>query len=188
MEKVDIEFAHIYTDEQYSMEQEISIELLNNLLLLKADSYRLPRLCILIDDYNPLTHELNIDEFIGRVESKIKSRIDVVALESKLVGPVNELIENLKPGEKVKVSEYIKKKGKYPCSLLSACWYLIRLGVIRPVDNLFFLRNEPVNFSSTTKIINLLPMKYKKTEESALDIIKKSNFKEVIPRIESIFY
>lgn len=188
MEKVDIEFAHIYTDEIYSQEQEVSIDLLKSLLLLKADSYIKPRLNILIDDYNPEIHTLNISEFIKTVQEKTELDIDAIALESKLVKPSSVLIENLEPERRRKIIEYIQTKKKYPCSLLAASWYLIRLGLIDAPDDMFISKNENLNYKGTKKIINLLPLKYKMTEESTLDILKKSSFKGCIRRIESIYY
>lgn len=183
----NIEYAHIYTDESFDINQRDSIkkleEIINNLDKEKKDF----TLTILIDDYNPTSNTLNINNFLKEVE-KYGHKPDFIFLESKLVKDKEMLLKEMKDKERREYEKYINKKNKIPCSFLIAIWYLKRLGVISINKNELEQLNKNNKAFIAKKIITILPQKYKSVEIKAQEIIKLTKFKKRLKDIEIIYF
>jgi hypothetical protein len=70
----------------------------------------------------------------------------------------------------------------YGCSLLTAVWYLFRLGI-----NGFEL-HQPPSHERTKRLVNVLPVKYLKSEGFAMDIMKISSANRIRKATSCIEY
>ncbi len=183
----NIEYAHIYADECFDIEQQKSIKELKKVtdkLKQKNKSYVL---VVLIDEYNPVKHILNIKNFLEKLE-ELDVRPDFVCFESQLANYKDLIFQEMKGKIKREYENYIKKHKKIPCSLLITIWHLKRLGLIK------IERGELKNLSKHNKpfigrkIITILPEKYRKVEEKALKIIESTKFKKCLDNMINIFF
>jgi hypothetical protein len=83
---------------------------------------------------------------------------------------------------------YITRKGKYPCSLLTATWYLVRLGRIDGSSILHKNSQLSLDMAAADKLINILPSSFKDVEKEAHKLIGFSKFKEDRFKIEPILF
>ena len=180
-----VEFFHIYTDENISKRHTKSIEYLDTLQ--KKWSFPFTKI-VLIDDYNPVRNIITGGEIISYLDSR--SMIpDYFAYESDLIGNADIFLESITSARILKsYTRYIQNHGKYPCSLLTASWYLTRLGYLdwNKVIQVSDKSNRP--FEASTRIINILPSDYKAIEKLALRLIQNSNYAAAIDKIEDMFY
>lgn len=164
MKDYSIEYAHIYTDEFFDTQHILSISEMKKVeSLLESDDATYSK-CILIDNYNPINHTLNTEEFLS--ELNIRNAIpDYLFYEADLVTFGRITIDYITHRRtKLSYEKYIEKHNVYPCSLLTASWYLVRLGVIK------YNKIEPAK-----KLINILPRTFKEVEEKAKLIIKHTH-------------
>jgi len=179
-----VEFCHIYSDENdINGSQLASIDYLKSASSAWNFDYDL---VVLIDDYNPKTHNLSEKKII---ESLRKKGVEphFLAYESTLASNAEVLLGAIEqPKLKKNYKGYITAHSKYPCSLLTASWYLTRLGkfesknIILPVNGKEFLPAK--------KLINILPCYYKPIEARALDIIAATKYKDALHNIQNLFY
>lgn len=175
---VSIEYGHIYTDMQFSVEHIISIEEKNRItaeLDIKGSDYQT---VIMVDDYSPEDgSSFNYTEF----ESKLKEYYgspDVIILESDLVNTNMYVIDLMKDNSlKRQLLSNIERNERHPCSLFITSWYLIRLGLI---ENDF-------NISPCIDLINILDSRFKEPENNAKKIISSIFGKETLDRITNIY-
>lgn len=188
---LNIEFAHIYVDEQFGDSQKQSIEVLKTTLKLKEYSYRDYTLTVLVDDYHPNLYIFDLYDFIIQLEG-YNVKPDYICFESRLIDDCNSLIDQFDKKLSRKFSRYIKNKNKYPCSLLTAVWYLKRLGLMDINDNeLIYLgpdSSRPFKPFVGNELITILPLKFKDMEMSSINILKYLLSKEDLDRIKLIFY
>src|SRR3989344_1903930 len=137
MNDYNIEFCHIYADQQLSDEQIASCfwhDMIRKCLKGKKLSST-----ILIDDYNA---ENKLD--IGLLLKNLKKRripVDFIAFERRLAKTADKLIQSIQKSRlelkknriflKTKRKILLKKDGWYSCSLLISCWILVRFGVYK---------------------------------------------------------
>jgi hypothetical protein len=81
---------------------------------------------------------------------------------------------------------YIQKNNKYPCSLLTATWYLTRLGVFEYKGKI--QTTNGTEFVPADRLLNILPIDYKSVEQRAQKIIKNSPWGDCADRIQDLFY
>lgn len=187
--KVDynIEYAHIYTDETFGEEQIKSIELLKKIIIKLNKLNKSYTLTVLIDDYNPKEHFLDINNFINKCE-ELGYKPDFIAFESRLCSDKDLLLKKMSKKMSKEYKNYIKKAGKIPCSFLIAIWYLKRLGLIKTRKNeVIPLKDKRKPFIGR-KIINILPKKYREVETKGLKIIKSTKFREYLNNISDILF
>lgn len=183
----NIEYAHIYSDEQLGQEQISSIEKTKEIIKDLEKNRKTYSLVVLIDDYHPDKTKFNQKKFIGNLKS-LGLMPDYISMESKLVDYKEDIL-NLLPNKEVReINKYHQKKKKLNCSFLITGWYLLRLGLL-PVKKKTLinvsLKKKPF---CGHKIINVLDSKYIESEAHAYRIIEKSIFKKNIDKIENIFY
>ncbi len=182
-----IEYAHIYTDQLFGKEQKRGIEELQNVIgILKRLGKRYV-LTVLVDEYNPIRHRLNIKKFLDKLAS-LNAQPDFVGFESQLVPDKDLLMQEINKKTKREYENYIQKHKKIPCSFLIALWYLKRLGLLKirgpELDSL----KEPSQPFVAKKIITILPRKYQAVEMKALKIIEATRFKRYLENILNIFF
>lgn len=174
MKDLSLEYAHIYTNSHVNDEHVLALEILKPYAQKKKNS-----LVVMVDDYSFPDPTFNYDEFIEWLDSK-QSRPDIVIRESQLI-PYCDKVINLIRNESLKnnLISYIQR-GKYPCSLFIATWYLIRLGKIR--SDLF--PEQEVS----KKLLNILPKSFRPFEEKAQEIIEATIFKNQMINIKYKYF
>jgi hypothetical protein len=184
-ERYSIEFFHIYSDETISQRQTKSIDYLEVAQKLCDSDYNL---IVLIDDYNPSKHTLSLNTVLEYLAARNVTP-HFFAYEKDLVANAQVLLEAITDKKLSKeYTHYVAKHQKYPCSLLTAAWYLTRLGVlqhegvIRPVPGSF------MPFQASTQLFNILPEAYTSIEQKAQKIIENSSFADEASQIHNMFY
>jgi len=188
--KVDynIEYSHIYTDEEFGFKQRKSIEILKNIIERLKREKKSYVLTVLIDEYNPIKSTLNIKNFFDYL-GKFKAKPDFICFESRLVPSYKLLLQKMVPSLSKEYVKYIEKHKKIPCSLLIAIWYLKRLGLIKTrKEELNYLDENPVKNFIAKKIITILPQRYREVEIRVLEIIASTNFKRRLSDISNIYF
>jgi hypothetical protein len=176
---VSIEYAHIYTNNKIGEEHELSLGILSTLYKQEEDKEHTISLVVLIDDYAFPDSSFDYVSFSNWLQ-EMGFMPDVMLRESQLVSLAEEVRWLIKDDElRGKVSDFIRTK-KYPCSLLTATWYLLRLGYLS--SPLFDAR-----FISRT-LINILPLDFKPYEEKALEIIRLTKFAQAANQIQYKYF
>ena len=183
--KYNIEFCHIYSNHNFSLDQFKGIQILKKLNN-KFDTSLISSV-ILIDEYNPKIHTLNESKFINKIkENGIKP--DFLAHESKLVLFKDIGLSYLSSRERKGVEKFLHKNNKLPCSFLIYLWNLFRLGLLTKnyQDYVLILNKRKLFFSK--EIITILPEKYSGVEARAIKYLKSTKFKTYNSNIHHIFY
>jgi len=182
--KYNVEFFHIYTDQKISPEHIAGIEYLKTISKDWDFEYEL---IILIDDYNPLKKIISTDEIINYLDIN-KVMPDYYAFEKDMVNNANELIKHIDNKHlKRSYEKYISKSSKYPCSLLTATWYLTRLGRFEAQHIIHNAAGDNKVFCPADRLVNILPENYKAIEERASNLIAHSAFTTDSLKIENIY-
>lgn len=166
MKKLSVEYAHIYTNSKIKNEHKIALEHLYPYLNNSENS-----LVVMVDDYSFPDPSFDYHAF-NKWLSDNNSKPNIIIRESQLI-PYCDITLSLVQDKNLKQNlvNYIKK-GKYPCSLFIATWYLIRLGYI---DCDIFPKKE-----ISENLLNILPKSFEPYEEKGLDIIKSTQYKNVL--------
>ncbi|MCK5474048.1 MAG: hypothetical protein KAI53_01465 [Candidatus Aenigmarchaeota archaeon] len=216
MKKVDynIEFAHVYSDDKFSLEQKTSSEILRKTIEnLKKDNKTFVS-AILIDDYQPSYSYLDVYDFLESVKnsgfspSYIAYESQLHSLATKLISLINKKnILEKKTETKIKSNrdtilldtdshstislkdEYFAKSKDYiETSVLIAAWYLVRLGI--------FTKPGLIKETKYTKkipfvgenIMSIIPKKYRQVDEDAKAIISCTPYKIALKKIHNIYF
>lgn len=182
-DRYNVEFFHIYTDEKIEGRHTQSIEHLHDLD--QAWSFDYDRV-IMIDNYNPKTHTLDYQEVLKHLEEQGVAP-DFWVFEADMLANAQILLDSV-TNNKLKKSyrQYIEKHNKYPCSLLTASWYLTRLGRLDP--SVLRATNTEQKFIPATRLFNLLPADYKSVEDRARRLILNSPYASDNDKIQHLFY
>lgn len=206
MTNINIEFSHIYADEDFSAEHVESIKLLKKIIKSKKLKNSNITTSVLIDDFNAASLILDEEKFLEQVRS-FGVPVDFVAYESKFCDVADQIIRLL-PQDKLKIEYFnsVKKEvlilendGKkvglkekfythqrHTCAMLSSAWILCRLGCfefskgsVRGLGGLAFKADE---------LLMILPEKYRKSEEKANEIIGLTKYASVLKNIKYDYY
>lgn len=208
MDKLEynIEFAHIYADEEFGEEQIKSIEILKNVIARLKKERQTFVISVFIDEFHPVIFKLDERKMIAEFK-KHGIEVDFVGYESKLGDISNQLIQELpksmlklehfhKPEKEVLIFEEDNKKiglkeefkfaYRHTCALLSASWSLCRLGIYKiPSEAINNLNKKTFE---AKRIITILPEKYRPVEDKVLEIITATRFKKSIENIQYEFF
>jgi hypothetical protein len=183
--RYSIEFFHIYSDEVIGLRQIKSIDDLEVAQKLCDSDYDR---VVLIDNYNPSKHTLTLDTVLKYLASRNVAP-HYVAYEKDLVGNAQILLEAITDNKLRKdYTRYITKNQKYPCSLLTAAWYLTRLGVLENGDVIQPVPGNAMPYQPSTNLLNILPEAYESIEQKAQKIIVNSPFADKAAQIHNMFY
>ncbi|MEV6280173.1 hypothetical protein [Nocardia sp. NPDC051832] len=180
---VGIEYAHVYTDQEFSVQHLLSIEELHEFSY-DASFSRI----VLIDDYSTgiPVDEFGLNEFLQHLSENL-AQPDAVVLESELLGYcpiVLDLIDDKKM--KRGLESYHRTKGTYPCSLMVATWYLLRLGAFgRPEIECIY--GTPGKLFTDT-LVSILPEYFVSPETYAKRIIEAAGHSALLDRIEHVYF
>ncbi len=202
----NIEFAHIYADEQFGDEQIRSIKVLKKVISNLNKNNKSFVISVLIDEFHPVVFKLNENEMIKEF-LKYNVAVDFIGYESKL-GVVADEIINYLPKSMLKLEHFNKPEKealvlenhnskiglreefefayRHTCALLSASWSMCRLGIQKiPQDAVRSLSNKTFE---AHKVITILPEKYRAVEDKVIEIIKSTKFKSATKDIEYEFF
>jgi hypothetical protein len=188
--KYSIEYAHIYTDEQFGAEHIGGVYELARILStlkLKRTSYALT---VLIDNYNPHQHTLNRQDFIARLD-RLDARPDFLGLEASLVSHKDQLLDAIiKPKVRREYRNYLDRRPKLPCSFLVSIWYLMRLGAL-PIaagSSIYTPVSDAAVSFTGQRLINILPDRFREVEDQALKLIRSTIYHDLADNIPAAFY
>lgn len=177
-----VEFFHIYSDETINDTHKLSLHYLKEAK--KSWSFN-HDLILLIDDYNPTKFILDETELFEYLKSE-DCLPDFWAYEKDLVPIAKLLLENVSSSKiKKNYMGYIEQHNKYPCSLLTASWYLVRLGAVPGQE--IIKSSSDQKFIPASKLINILPFDYKPVELRARKLIKNSIFSDYQDEVQDLF-
>ncbi len=176
-----IEFARIFTDQEFGDEQRGSISLAREVVQELQKNQRTYGTYVLIYDYNPKTQSLAGSDYIDELDRE-GLRPNYWAYESTLAAHCREFLKLVTERKVRKSYERYTQEGHSPCSLLTAIWYAIRLGKIEPSTRVF----TPYEYSTTPRLINVLPRKYEESEQKTLRLLRAANID--VDSIETRFF
>lgn len=179
----NVEYFHIYTDEVISSRHSKSLDYLREAEKTWSNHYER---IVLIDNYNPAEQSLTSAEVFKYLEEQ-DLLPDYWAFEGDLVENAKILLGKVNDRRlKQSYLRYVSKTKKYPCSLLTATWYLTRLNYLDSQGIIKALKGD--EYKSPKTLMNILPKDYKPIEEKARRIILKSDFYEAADKIQDLFY
>lgn len=162
--RVSLEFGHIYVDEEPSSAHSLGVSLAKHLRTGYEDAGHIVELELLIDDYNPQQSSLDVARYVASLDGS-GMRPTTITFESELVPAAERLLRFTRRRVARSYIQYFEKKGKMPCSVLVAAWYLRRL------ERLGGLCDRPV---SDAQIVNVLEERFRESEIAALDLLAAS--------------
>lgn len=178
----NIEFSHIYTDENFGPEHNKSVTLMLDLVKELKDKKSTYTTTLMVDDYNPNIKILDIDQLMDKLTT-LKAKPNFLVYESRLTDLSDGLLNEMSGKIKSEYVKYIFNKQKYPCSFLLAIWHLSRLGLMDgPIPS-----DSKEDFTGI-RTITIIPRKFTSVEKKALDIIKSTKYHDYINNIKYILY
>ena len=202
----NLEFAHIYADEQFGPEQAKGLARANEIIAKLSAEGKTFVTSVLIDEFNPVVNTLDENEFIVQLRVN-NTPVDFIGYESYFTSIADLIIRELptsmltlkhfhNPDKSVlmlqdgpiKIGlEQTKPKLKHTCAILSAAWTLCRLGVHPLPDGALKQLTRGQKFVAK-KTITILPEKYRAGEERVLEIIKNLPYANRLPDIQYEFF
>ncbi len=182
---LSVEISHTYLDQAFSLEQEQSIER----FLYESKKWADPHQeVVLFDDYN-IKHQKTTHEDILRELGKHQAMPKYYAFEKDMIVYVNQLLSNVVvPKVRRQYETYIQKYNRYPCSLLTAVWYLVRLGYIVDTNQALKPTDGQGIFVPASELINFLPNYFSGVEDKARKLIGATQFEGAADRIRNIYF
>ena len=200
-----VEFAHIYADDIWGEEQEVSLDVMKGYLDRESNSDSLVVSAILIDDLHVVENTLDVNEFIRCILRRglapdhvvFEGRLGPVAAKIISGLPEDRLVwQNFKGGKRVLcyrgpdgligLLNETPEGEEYTCALLSAAWSLCRAGVYEfPNDAIIRLTEAPV---VGDKIVSVLHEKYRGVEAKVQMLIAGLELDQILPRLDLVFF
>lgn len=164
---LSVEICHLYLDRRFSAEQKQSIEkYLEYKSSIDPDHY----VCVLLDNYNVKECISTAEEVINEIESRGVT-VDYWAYEKDLITYADKVLNEIQSKKlKNQYRKYIEKNKKYPCSLLTSTWYLLRIGFIDDTEGIIHHRNQSAIQANST-VLNVLPNYFAPVESKARKIV-----------------
>ncbi len=184
---ISVEYAHIYTDQQFSRQHELGLKELA-VFLASVQPKKSVNKVVLIDDYSPAIslERFNMNGFLSKLE-EAGEKPEIVVLESAITGYCERtlgLISDKKLHKRV--NSYYLTRGKYPCSLFVASWYLLRLGAFGEPDIKCVIGNARDLLANN--LVTILPDSFTTPEEQAIEIIKNTPFADLANKVQHIMF
>lgn len=172
-QRVSVEYCHIYTDEDFGVEHSNAIKHLKATET-EYEGSVIERV-VMIDNYSPEEHTLNIEKFLLRLKEN-GAEPDKVVMEGDLVESAHTFL-NLVNNRRLRSSyeRYIEKNDGYvPCSLFIATWNAIRLGIIR--DHKFQVLPADL-------VISILPRRFEIVEQKGIELVSNTDYADYKDKI-----
>lgn len=180
-----VEYFHVYTDDTISNIHTGSLDKLNTIKLALREC---AQPIVMIDNYNPTEDTLSAEQVFEYLEEQGASP-EYWAYEADLVESAKTLLDSMTDSRLEKsYRKYIEKNDKFPCSLLTATWYLMRLGAMDATGVIRSRQYADKSFSPSDALINILPEAYGRVEERACSIISGSKYAHLASKIHYVFY
>lgn len=182
---LSVEVSHTYLDQLFSHEQEQSVRQFQRESQNWTDShYEI----VLFDDYNIKSLKVTHDEVLEKLKDLHVSP-KYYAFEKDMIAYVPQLLDSiLTPKIKRQYETYIDRSGRYPCSLLTAVWYLVRLGYIADTNQSLRAVDSRDNFEPANELINFLPGYFSGVESKAKKLIQATTFRDSVADIKNIYF
>lgn len=177
----NIEFGHIYLNENFSKEHFDGAKIAKDIVKKLQNEGRTFCLTLMVDDYNPDEQFLDLEEYISEL-TKLGITPDFVVYESSLTKFKDLMLSESSNHISKQYSSYIERKGKCPCSFLISIWHVLRLGLIKDGSAIFSLTNRPISEFYAKNIITILPERFQGVEKMGMDIIKSTKFASKVTR------
>lgn len=180
-----VEISHIYLDQHFSIDQIRSVERFHS----EAPSWgKTHSEIVLFDNYNVAKIITTPEEVLDQLR-KINASPKYFAFEKDLIDYSRYLIDAIKiPKIKKQYELYIEKNNKYPCSLLTSVWYLMRLGYIKDTKRIIKSVDEGDSYQSAVGLINFLPNHFMAVEKKSTKLLRATHFSEAVDQIENIYF
>jgi hypothetical protein len=180
--RYNIEYFHIYTDEVIEDRHKEGLDSLK--AIQQSWSFEFDKI-VLIDNYNPTTHITSANDVLAYLNDA-GMLPDFWAYEGDMISNAQKFLDSIEDSKlKRSYLRYIENKGKYPCSLLTATWYLTRLGRF---DSSVITSTSGKPYAPAKRLFNLLPEDYKPVEDRAFELILHSPYAEDADKIQDLFY
>lgn len=172
-----IEYCHITTSFPDLEAWEVETTLARKV----ARQYDSSQRVVLIDDYN-FPQLANDTEHLLAALSFLECAPSAVVFESSCTTIAEEIIDTITvPRLRNQLGRYIDKRGSYPCSLMTAAWYLARLGHAQLSKNACCIGVvQPAG-----QLTNILPLQYQSVEYAAQQILAALPCARIAERIET---
>ncbi len=180
-----VEYAHIYTDEAFGDEQHQGTILARDVIL-TLQPHTVTKV-ILIDNYNPAMHTLQVSHYLNQL-AQAGLAPDGYVFEADMVPHADTMLNHVVDRRLRRSYErYIELKNHFPCSLLAATWYFMRLGII--VADSRALGPQAIKLLRPADIlINILPERFEALERTVDKLIAGSDRPETLKQIRRIFF
>jgi len=175
----NIEFGHIYLNENFSKEHFDGAQVAKKVVSDLKKCNKTYSLTLMIDDYNPDEQLLHLEEYLTEL-TKIGIRPDFMVYESSLTKFKDLMLDKASSEISRKYRHYIENKGKCPCSFLISIWHILRLGLIKDGSAIFALSNRPIEEFYARNIITILPARFQEVEKMGMNIIDSTTFSEAV--------
>ena len=180
---ISVEYFHIYLDEEIGERHNASIQ---QLQVIEANTMGQCARIVMIDDYTVGPPAIDESDVLEHLSGK-DAAPDCLAYESRLIPQAPALLHAVSNRRLCRSYErYVASNGRYPCSLLTAVWYVIRLGGLRADGVIRPLSADP--WWPAALLVNVLPADLDELEGRALELIASSPFSSYLPRIRNVFY
>ena len=177
----NIEYAHIYTDQDPGREQELSIaatlQAIESIPI--TDSYTLT---VMVDEYHPAQSSLVLVDYLDFLEEK-GLLPHFMVMEGDLRMLAYRVLYTLPKKLRKEMNGWILKKDRFPCSLLTATWYIYRLNGFGR-ETIPMIQTDQLNRTFFgEEIVTVLPNMYRDNEHRAMRIIEESPWAYLRPHI-----
>lgn len=179
---INIEYGHIYADKEAGPEQIDTIITAERYIKSQGPDRCVK--CVMEDEYHPTERALVLTRYLNFLEA-YGMLPDYVVKESDLVPLAYTLLYSIPESGRRKLSRWIQEKELFPCSLLTATWYLVRLGALPPVP-MIAVTGGVVPFAGNS-LMTILPIRYKENEERAIELISLSQWNHLAKQCDCIF-
>lgn len=180
----NLEYAHIYTDESFGQEHMIATKVALHYVA-ASDKANIVT-SVLIDNYNPDQHTLDVGHFMSQLGGAGLAP-DMYAYEADMVDYVEPMLAMMTSSRlRRSYARYIELKNHVPCSFLAAIWYLMRLGVFTPGRHMMTILGQ--DYRSADELVNVLPHRFLAVEKKVMEIIAASSQSQLTASIKPVFF
>lgn len=164
-----MEFAHIYGHQELS---DGHLESATRAQEVLAEHRGIKYTCALIDDYNSDAAGFDLDAYRHGLMA-VGISPDVICSEAALAATAKAFLPQIRHGRtRRSLERYRASSGKWPCSMLTAAWYGVRLGLFEPPAGLL-IHGDSDDLQGDA-LINILDERFLGVELEALRLLAET--------------